>query len=89
MRLFTWSWLLGVLSYVVLGVVRRSATALAETSLGDTGSGIVLLSMLLAVGGIVLGVMSLNRKEGRPWWVAGAIVLNVATVLSSILLLFF
>jgi hypothetical protein len=89
MRLYQWSWALGLLSYVALGVVRRSATTLAETSLGNVGSGIVLLSILLAVGGIVLGVMSLNRKEGRPWWVAGAIVLNIATVLTGILLLFF
>ena len=89
MRLFTWSWLVGLSSYVVLGIVRRSVTTLAEFSLGDQGSGIVLLATLLAVGGIVLGVMSLSRKEGRPWWVAGAIVLNVATVLTGILLLFF
>jgi len=87
MKLFQWSWALGLLSYVVLGVLRRSVTTLEEISLGNKGSGILLLSILLAVGGTALGVISLKRKEGTAWWVAVALVMNIATLIACIALL--
>ena len=88
MKLFQWSLSLGMLSYVVLGVLRRSVTTLAEISLGNKGSAILLLSMLLAVGGTVLGVISWKRNEAKIWWVIGALVLNIVMALTGISLSF-
>jgi len=86
MKLFQLSWFLGVLSYVVFGVFRRSGTPL-EISLGLQGLATLLLLILPGVG-TVLGLMSLNRKEGKAWWAIGVIVLNIAMVGTGIFLLF-
>ena len=88
MKLFYWSWSLGTISYVVLGVLRRSVTSLAEISLGNKGAAILILSILLAVGGTVLGVMSWNRNEVKVWWVIGVLVLNIVMALTGIMLSF-
>ena len=86
MKLFQRSWLFGVLSYVVFGVFRRSGTPL-EISPGLQGL-LALLLFMLPVVGVVLGVMSLNRKEVKAWWAIAVIVLNVAMVGTGIFLLF-
>jgi hypothetical protein len=88
MKLFQLSWLLGILSYIIGGVFRRSVSSLGEMSLGMQGLAIFLLVVLPAGIGAVLGVMSLNRKEVKAWWAIGVIVLNIAMVLTGIFLLF-
>lgn len=87
MKLFTWSWLLGVLSYVLLGVLRRSGSADAGIFPGVPGVVTLFLLFLLAGTGAVLGVLSLNRKEVKTWWGVSTLVLNLV-VLAGILLLF-
>ena len=86
MKLSQWSWLLGILSYVIGGVFRRSGSPL-ETSLGIQGLAVWLL-LILPVVGTVLGVMSWNRKEVKAWWAIGVIVLNIDMILTGIFLLF-
>jgi hypothetical protein len=88
MKLFQMSWLLGTLSYVIGGVFRRSRSPQGEMPLEIQGLAIFLLLILPAGIGIVLGVMSLKRKEVKAWWAIGVIVLNIVMVLSGILLLF-
>ena len=88
MKLYQLSWLLGVLSYVIGGVFRRSGSPLGEMSLGIQGLAIFLLLILPSGIGIVLGVMSLKHKEVKDWWAIGVIVLNIVMGLSGILLLF-
>ena len=85
MKLYYLSWLLGMLSYVVFGVFRRSGSPL-EISLGIRGLAALLL-LILPVVGTVLGVMSLKRKEVKAWWAIGVIVLNIAMALTGIFLL--
>ena len=88
MKLYYWSWLLGLLAYVVGGVLRRSGSPAGEMSIGTQGLATFLLLILPAGIGTVLGVMSLRRKEVKPWWAIGVIVLNVAMVLTGLFLLF-
>ena len=88
MKLIQWSWLLGMLSYVIGGVFRRSGSPLGEMSLVIQGLAIFLLVILPAGIGAVLGAMSLKRKEVKAWWAISFIVLNIAMVLTGILLLF-
>jgi hypothetical protein len=86
MKLLYWSWLLGSLSYVVFGVFRRSGR-LPEMSFDLPG--LAMLLLLLPAGiGTVLGVMSLRRREVKAWWAIAVIVLNIAMLLTGILLLF-
>lgn len=73
MKLSQWSWLLGILSYVILGVLRRS-----EFLVGETPALILFLLSLLSAGiGIVFGMVSWKRKEVNVWWTIGAIALNI------------
>ena len=88
MKLYYLSWLLGMLSYIIGGVFRRSGSPLGEMSFGIQGLAMFLLLILLPGVGTVLGVMSLNRKEVKAWWAIGVIVLNIAMVLTGIFLLF-
>ena len=88
MKLFYWSWLLGMLSYVIGGVFRRSGLPPGEMSIGIQEFAIFLLVILPSGVGTVLGVMSWKRKEVRAWWAIGVIVLNIAMVGTGILLLF-
>ena len=88
MKLFQLSWLLGMLSYVILGVLRRSGLPEAETPLGTQSLITFLLLILLAGTGTVLGVMSWNRKEMKTWWAIGAMVLNLVVFVTVIILLF-
>ncbi|HUE99315.1 MAG TPA: hypothetical protein VMN99_08665 [Anaerolineales bacterium] len=87
MKLLPWSWVLGMLSYIFLGVVRRSGFPGAGMFLGTPGV-ITFLLLLLSTGiGTVFGVMSWRRREGKTWWAIGAIVQNIV-VLAGTLLLF-
>lgn len=88
MKLFHLSWFLGMLSYVIGGVFRRSGSPPGEMSIGIQGFATFLLLILPAGIGAVLGVKSLKRKEVKPWWAIGVIVLNIAMVLTGIFLLF-
>ena len=76
-----------MLSYVIGGVFRRSGSPVGEMSIGIEGFAIFLLVILPAGIGAVLGVMSLKRKEVKSWWAIGVIVLNIAMVLTGILIL--
>jgi len=87
MKPFQSSLILGTLSYIIGGVFRRSGSHLGEMSLMQ-GLAIFLLVILPAGIGTVLGVMSLQRKEVKAWWAIGVIVLNIAMVLTGVLLLF-
>jgi hypothetical protein len=87
MKLYQLSWFLGTWSYIIGGVFRRSGLPLGEMSIGIQGVATFLLMILPAGIGIVLGMMSLKRKEVKSWWAIGVIVLNIVMVLSGILLL--
>ena len=87
MKLFHCSWLLSMLSYVIGGVFRRSESPVWGMSLELQGIAVFLLAILPAVVGIVLGVMSLKRKEVQAWLTVSIMLLNIATVLTSSLLL--
>jgi len=87
MKLYQLSWLLGTLSYVIGGVFRRSGSPQGEMSLGIQGLAVFLLVILPAGIGAVLGAMSLKRKEVKAWWAIGVIVLNIAMILTGILIL--
>jgi hypothetical protein len=87
MKLFELSLVLGMLSYIIGGVFRRSGLPLGEMSIGIQGLATFLLMILPAGIGTVLGMMSLKRKEVKSWWAIGVIVLNIAMVLTGILLL--
>jgi hypothetical protein len=56
-------------------------------SLGTQAAAIFLLVTIPAGIGSALGVLSLKRKEVKAWWAIGVIVLNVAMILTGILLL--
>jgi len=86
MNLFTWSWLLGMLSYVFLGVLRRSGFPEAGSFPGTVGIITSLLVSLSAGIGTVLGVMSWRRKEVKAWCAIGVIVLNIVVLAGSLLL---
>lgn len=88
MKQFQTSLILGTLSYIIGGVFRRSGWPQEEMSLGIQGVVIFLLVILPAGIGTMLGVMSLKHKEVKAWWAIGVIVLNIAMVLTGILLLF-
>jgi uncharacterized membrane protein len=57
-------------------------------SLVMQGLAIFVLVILPAGIGTVLGVTSLKRKEVKAWWAISFIVLNIAMVLTGVLLLF-
>lgn len=87
MKLFQLSWLLGISSYVLFGVLRRSVPRVEEMAPGVNGFPLFLLAMVLAGVGTVLGFMSWSRKEVKAWWVIVIIVLNITMVLTGILFL--
>jgi len=87
MKLFTWSWFLGILSYVFLGVVRRSGFPATGLFLGTPGVISLLLLLFSAGTGTVLGMRSWSRREVKAWWIISAIALNVVVLAGSLLLL--
>ena len=88
MKLVQWSLLLGMLSYIIGGVFRRSWLPLGQISIGIQGLAIFLLLILPAGVGTVLAATSFKRKEVKPWWAIGAIVLNIAMIFTGLFLLF-
>lgn len=87
MKRFHGSLLLSLVSYVIGGVFRRSGFLAGEIS--GAGRVAVISLMLLPAGiGIGLGLLSLRHREAKPWWAMGAIVLNLAMLLTGFLLLF-
>ena len=80
MKLSQWSWLLGLQSYVILGVLRRS-----EFLVGETPALVLLfLSLLSAVIGIVFGVVSWKRQEVKTWWAISSIAFNIVMILAGV-----
>ena len=73
--LFQWSLALGLTSGVLARYLLHLESPLAEMSRGIQSLAAVLLS-LIAVTGIVLGVMSWKRKELHAGWIVVVIVLN-------------
>ena len=84
MKLYYLSWWLSLTSYVVLGVFRRSSPLVEGMSAGMQTLAIVLLSILPAGVGIVLGVLSWQRREVKGWWAISVIVVNVVMGLAAI-----
>ena len=84
MKLSQWSWLFGILSYVILGVLRRSGFFAGGTSPGAPALITFLLLLLSAGLGIVLGVVSWKRKEVKAWWTFGSIALNIVMALAGV-----
>ena len=83
MKLYQLSWFLGTWSYVIGGVFRRSGLPLGEMSIGIQGLATFLLMILPAGIGIVLGMMSLKRKEVKSWWAIG---IGVVLILAHLIL---
>ena len=88
MKLFQLSLTLGLLSNIVLGALTRSWSPLVEMSPGVQKLATILLLILLAGIGTVLGVMSKNRKEVKAWLSIGVIGLNMLMLFTGIFLLF-
>jgi len=88
MKLFQLSWTLGLPSNIVLGALTRSWSPLVEMSPGIQKLATILLLILPAGIGTVLGVMSKNRKEVKAWWSIGVIGLNMLMLFTGTFLLF-
>jgi len=75
------SWLVGILSYVILGLLRRS-----ELPVDETPRIILLILAFLSAGlGVILGVVSWKRQAVNPWWALGAIVFNLVMALAAVM----
>jgi len=88
MKLLQLSLTLGLLSNIVLGALTRSWSPLVEMSPGIQKLATILLLILPAGIGTVLGVMSKNRKEVKAWWSIGVIGLNMLMLFTGTFLLF-
>jgi uncharacterized membrane protein HdeD (DUF308 family) len=88
-NLFQWSLTLGLWSNVADSALTQSWSPLVNMSPGIQQLATVFLLILPAGIGIVLGVMSLKRKELKPGWAITAIVLNIIGMLLGIVLLSF
>lgn len=88
MKLYQWSWLSGMTSYIVLGVLRRSSASLVEPSFEMQSPVTLFLVILLAGIGTILGIISWRRKEANAWWTIIALVLNAAMLLAGLARLF-
>jgi hypothetical protein len=88
MKLYQVSWLLGVLSLIVLGALRRPSSPLAEISFEMQRLVTWLLVILPAGIGTILSLISLKRNEVNVWWIIVIAVLNVAMLLAGVILLF-
>ena len=88
-NLFQWSLTLGLWANVASGLLTQSWSPLVKMSPGIQQFATLLLLIVPSGIGIVLGVMSLKRKELKPGWAITAIVLNIIGVLLGILHLSF
>ena len=84
MKLSQWSWLYGILSYAILGVLRRSGFLVEGTPLETSGLIMFVLLLLSAGIGIVFGVVGWKRKEVKAWSAIGAIALNSVMAFAGI-----
>lgn len=80
MKPFQLSWFLGTLSYVILGVFRRS-----EMMPGVAGLVAFILLILMTGSGAVLGMVSWKHRQVNAWWTAGAVVLNTVVLAGTFL----
>ena len=87
MKQFQLSLTLSLLSNIVLGALTRSWSPLVEMSPGIQKLATILLLILPAGIGTVLGVMSKNRKEVKAWWSIGVTGLNMLMLFTGIFLL--
>jgi hypothetical protein len=83
--LFQWSLTLALWSNVGSGALRQSWSPLAKMSPEIQQFAAILLLILPSGLGLVLGVMSLKRKEWKPGWAISVIVLNMIGILVGIL----
>lgn len=88
-NLFQLSLTLALWSNVALSALTQSWSPLVKMSLGIQQLATVFLLILPAGIGVVLGVMSLKRKEWKPGWAISAIVLNIIGILAGIVHLMF
>jgi hypothetical protein len=89
MRLIGGSLILFLLSIVILGVVTLFESALVGMSTGAERSLTLLLLVLPAGIGSVLGAMSLVRREGRAWLAVTLVILNTLFALFHLMILLF
>ena len=88
-NLFQWSLTLGLWSNAADSALTQSWSPLVNMSPGIQQFAAVFLLIVPAGIGIVLGVMSLKRKELKPGWPITAIVLNILGMLVGFLHLSF
>lgn len=83
--LFQWSLTLALWANVGSAALRQSWSPLAKMSPEIQQFAAILLLIVPSGLGLVLGVMSLKRKELSPGWAISAIILNIIGVLVGIL----
>jgi hypothetical protein len=88
-NLFQLSLTLALWSNIALSALTRSWSPPVDMSLRVQRLATLLLLILPAGIGIVLGVMSLRRKEWKPGWAISAVVLNSIGILAGIVHLSF
>lgn len=89
MKLNMASLILFILSVVFLGALTLFESALVEMSIGVERLLTFLLLVLPAGVGSVIGVMSLVRREGRPWLAVTLVVLNTLFALFHLMIVLF
>ena len=83
--LFQWSLTLGLWVGVASSALTQSWSPLVKMSPGIQQFAAFLLLILPSGIGIVLGGMSLKRKEIKPGWAITVIVMNIIGILVGIL----
>ena len=86
-NLFQLSLTLALWSNIALSLLTRSWSPLVGMSPAVQLLATFVLLILPSGIGVVLGVMSLKRKEWKPGWAISAIVLNSFGILAGIVLL--
>lgn len=74
----TMLWLLTLFESLLIGI---------PTSTERVASAFLLV--IPAVGGVIMGLLSLQRKEPRPWIAIAGILLNASFAIFNILVLYF
>jgi high-affinity K+ transport system ATPase subunit B len=85
MKLYQVAWVLGMLSLIVSGALRRSSSPLAELSFEMQRLITWFLVIIPAGIGALLSVISLIRKEVSVWWILAIAVMNVAMLLGGVI----
>ena len=89
MKLRRTAWLLFGLSIVLLLALTLFESALVGMSLRAQRLVTLLLLVLPSAAGSVVGMMSLIRKERRPWLAVAAVVLNGLFALFHLMVVLF